>query len=59
METSWKDIIKDVLDDKGLAMICIAILGGLGMFFMKDNPGTVITGAITALGALATGKLKP
>jgi len=44
------------MDDKNLAMICIAVLAIAALFVIKDSPGAVITGAITALGALATGK---
>ena len=45
------------IDDKVTAMICITVLGILGGFII-DAPTAVLTGAITALGALATGKSK-
>ena len=45
------------IDDKDIAMIGIVILAGVAIFFIPE-PTTVITGAITALGALATGRKK-
>ncbi len=43
------------IDDKDIAMIGIVILGGLALFVIPE-PTAIITGAITALGALASGR---
>lgn len=50
-----KEIIKEIVDDKIVALICIAILG-LCALFVIDNPTAVIGSAITAIAALATGR---
>ena len=42
-------------DDKDVAMVGIVILGIIGALLI-DSPTAVITGAITALGALASGR---
>ncbi len=43
------------VDDKDIAMVGIVILGGLALFVIPE-PTAIITGAITALGALASGR---
>jgi Flp pilus assembly pilin Flp len=47
-------------DDKDVAMICILILGIVACFTVADvtQLSAVLTGAITALGALASGRGK-
>lgn len=54
-ETKMIDKIFANWDDKHLAIV---IIGGIGMgcLFMSPVPLTVITGVITAIAALATGK---
>ena len=43
------------VDDKDIAMVGIVILGGLALFVIPE-PTAIITGAITALGALASSR---
>ena len=42
-------------DDKDIAMVGIVILGIFGAILINE-PTAIITGAITALGALASGR---
>jgi hypothetical protein len=42
-------------DDKDVALICITIVAIVACFTLS-SPETVLTGAVTALGALATGR---
>lgn len=52
-----KSIISNV-DDKDLAMVCISVLAIIGMIVIKDAVASaaIVTGSITAIAALATGR---
>ena len=45
------------VDDKDLAMFCIALLAAMALFVVP-NPTAVITAAIAAIAAMATGRNK-
>ena len=43
------------IDDKLIAIIAIAVLGGVSMIVMKADASSIVIGCVTAIGALATG----
>ena len=45
------------IDDKDLAMFCIALLAAIALFVIAD-PTAIITAAIASIAAMATGRDK-